>query len=346
MRNDRFLKACRREPTDCTPIWLMRQAGRYLPEYRALRERHSLLEMLCRPELAVEVTLMPLRRFEVDAAIIFSDLLLPLEAMGLRLSFGPEEGPRVEPPVSRREDVERLRTPPAQEALGATLQALRWTREALGESLPLIGFAGGPFTLASYAVEGGGSRHYLRTKSLMYQEPQTWHRLMEKLTALVGEFLLAQAAAGADALQLFDSWVGALSPADYREYVLPHTRSLIEKARTAGVPLIHFSTGTAGLIPELRAAGGDVIGVDWRIGLGRAWEILGPGVALQGNLDPATLLAPPEVLCRQAARVLEEAQGRPGHIFNLGHGLLPQTPVEHVQILVDFVHRWPQGEVP
>jgi len=338
-RDSRFLKACRREPVDATPIWLMRQAGRYMPEYRALREKHPFLEVVKSPALAAEVTLQPVSAFDLDAAIIFSDILPPLEGMGLGLTFEKGEGPVLHNPIRSAADVEALETPPAEEALGFTLEAIRLARRALDpRGIPLIGFSGAPFTLAAYAIEGAGSRDYALAKSFMMGEPGAWRLLMEKLSTVVGEYLLAQAAAGAQALQLFDSWAGALGPADYREHVLPFSRRAIEIARPAGVPIIHFATDTAGMLELIREAGGDVIGVDWRIELDAAWRRLGDGVAVQGNLDPAALLAPWSALEERARRVLEQAGGRSGHVFNLGHGILQQTPVENVRRLVDFVH--------
>lgn len=336
---NRFLRACRREPVDTTPIWLMRQAGRYLPEYRRLRQKYSLLTLVKTPELAVEVTLQPMRVFDLDAAIIFADLLPPLEGMGLSLEFAPDEGPVIHNPICAPADVAALRTPLAEEALPFTLEALRLVRRELPPSQALLGFAGAPFTLACYAIEGRSSRHYLRTKSFMYCEPAAWHELMGKLAAVVGDYLAAQVRAGAQAVQLFDSWVGTLSPTDYRENVLPYSRQVLAAAKAAGAIVIHFGTGTAGLLELLREAGGDVIGLDWRISLDEAWARLGEGVAVQGNLDPVTLLAPRAVLEQRAADVLRQAAGRPGHIFNLGHGVLPQTPVENVAALVEFVHR-------
>ncbi len=334
----RFLRACRREPVDRTPVWFMRQAGRFLPEYRALRERYPIMELIKTPELAVEVTLQPLRRFEVDAAIIFADILPVLESMGLEVAFVRGEGPAIREPVRTPGDVERLRVPAPEEIAPFTLEAIRLARRELEGRVPLIGFAGAPFTLASYAVEGGASRHYLHTKGLMYGEPKAWHDLMDKLSATVAAYLQAQARAGAQALQLFDSWAGALSPADYERFVLPYSRRVLEAARATAVPVIHFTTGTAGMLPHVAAAGGDVIGVDWRIALDEAWARVGHDRAIQGNLDPAVLLAPWPELRRQAGEILRRAGGRPGHIFNLGHGVLPQTPVENVQRLVDFVH--------
>jgi uroporphyrinogen decarboxylase len=338
--NDRFLRACRREPVDRTPIWLMRQAGRYMAEYRALRERYSMLEMVQTPELAAEITMQPLRRFDLDAAIIFADLLPILIGAGAQLSYAAGEGPVIANPVRTDADVDALRTPPPEENGAATLAAIRLVAHELAGRLPLIGFAGAPFTLASYLIEGGGSRDLRMTKRFMYETPETWGRLMEKLARLSGEYLAAQAAAGAQALQLFDSWAGALSPADYRDYVLPYSRRAIQLAQAPGVPVIHFSTGTTGMLDLLAAAGGDVIGIDWRTDLAHAWAQLGPEMAVQGNLDPVTLLSPLPVMQARASELLSRAAGRPGHIFNLGHGILPDTPPDHVAALVDFVHGW------
>jgi uroporphyrinogen decarboxylase len=340
--NSRFLRACRSEAVDTTPIWLMRQAGRYMPEYRTLREKQSLLELIKTPELACEVTLQPVNAFALDAAIIFADILPPLEGMGLDLAFAAGEGPVIGNPVRTAEDIARLRTPPPEEALGFTLEAIRLVRAELdARGLPLIGFSGAPFTLAAYAVEGGGSRNFERVKALMMGEPDLWARLMSKLSAVVGAYLLAQARAGAQVLQVFDSWAGQLAPNDYREYVAPYTRRAIETAREAGVPIIHFGVNTSGMLEEMRDAGGDVIGVDWRIDLDAARRRLGDEVALQGNLDPVALLAPWESLKPRARHILDQMAGRAGYIFNLGHGVLPQTPVENVRRLVEFVHEYP-----
>jgi uroporphyrinogen decarboxylase len=339
---DRFLRACRRQPVDTTPVWLMRQAGRYMAEYRALREQYSILDLVKTPDLATQVTLQPIRAFNLDAAIIFADILPLLESMGLQLEFSKGDGPVIHNPLRTAAEVQALTTLPAEEALNFTLQAIRQVKTELAGKLPLIGFSGAPFTLASYAIEGGASRNYLLVKSLMYEQPKTWHILMEKLAVAVGNYLRAQAEAGADALQLFDSWVGALSPADYREYVLPYSREAIEIARQANAPLIHFSTGTSGMLPLLKEAGGDVIGVDWRIDLAEASRQLGVEVAIQGNLDPVVLFAPIPEIKRQAARLLDSLKDRPGYIFNLGHGILQHTPVEHVAALVDFIHQYTQ----
>jgi uroporphyrinogen decarboxylase len=341
MTEPRFLRACRRQPVDMTPIWLMRQAGRYMSEYRALREKHSILEIIKTPDLACEVTLQPLAAFDLDAAIIFADILPPLEGMGLQLEFAKGEGPIIHNPVRTPQDVENLRTPPPEEALGFTLEAIRMMRKELdSRDIPLIGFSGAPFTVASYAIEGGSSRNYLHAKGMMMSDPKIWHKLMEKLTVVVGEYLVAQAEAGAQALQLFDSWVGALSPDDYRDYVLPYSRKAIEMARSTGVPVIHFGTDTTGILHLIKEAGSDVIGVDWRVDLDTAWQRLGDDVAIQGNLDPIALFAPWDELKKRAQRVLDQAGGRPGHIFNLGHGILPHTPVDNVKRLVDFVHEY------
>ena len=340
-RADRFLKTCRREAVDATPVWLMRQAGRYMPEYRKLKERHAFLEMVKTPEIATKITLQPVNAFNVDAAIIFQDILPLLEPMGLELEYIGGAGPVIHNPVRTAADVEALTVRPAADAMDFAAAAIREARRALDERVPLIGFSGAPFTLVCYAVEGGASRDYRIAKALMYEHPETWRRLMEKMSAAVGDYLRVQAAAGAQALQLFDSWAGALSPADYAEYVLPHTRRAIQMvADTCDVPVIHFGTGTSGILPLLKRAGGDVIGVDWRIELDEAWDRLGADVAVQGNLDPTVLFAPVPVIERRAARILDSVRGRPGHIFNLGHGILQHTPVEHVAALVDFVHAY------
>jgi uroporphyrinogen decarboxylase len=336
--NDRFLRACRREPVDLTPVWFMRQAGRYMAEYRALREKHSLLTLCRTPELAVEVTLQPVRALGVDAAILFSDLLLPLAPLGIPFDFLAGEGPVIERPVRTSADVEALRAFEPREDLGMVLEAIRLLRRELEGNVPLIGFAGAPFTLASYAIEGGHSSSFALTKGLMYGDPKTWHRLAALLASVVADYLRAQAEAGAEALQVFDSWVGALDAADYREFVLPHVRALFDGVRDVGVPLIHFGTATGHLLALQKEAGGDVIGVDWRTPLDEARRLLGEGVALQGNLDPTLLLGPRERLLERVDDVLRRAAGRPGHVFNLGHGILPPTPVDNVRAVVERVH--------
>lgn len=330
------MRACRREPTPYTPIWLMRQAGRYMREYREVRARVGFLELCKTPDLAAEVTVTAAERLNVDAAIIFADILLILEPMGIDLEFAKGEGPVIHNPVRRAVDVERLREVETIEALDYVLEAIRRTRRALRPNLPLIGFSGAPFTLASYMIEGGGSRNYIHTKSLMYEDSGAWHALMSLIARALIRYLNAQIAAGAQAVQLFDSWVGCLGKDDYREYVLPHTRSIIQNL-TPGTPVIHFGTGTAALLELMREAGGDVIGLDWRVDLGEAWQRLGD-VSVMGNLDPVTLFANQDFLRAQAGRILERAQGRAGHIFNLGHGILPETPVENVIALVEAVH--------
>ena len=309
-----------------------------MPEYRKLREQHSILDLCHTPDLAAQVTLQPVQRLGVDAAILFADILLPFEPLGLGLSFAAGEGPHIANAISRQADVERLPAVDPEEDLGYVLEAVRLARAALPADVPLIGFAGAPFTLASYAIEGGSTRTFAKTKTLMYQAPDTWHLLLTKLAELVGRYLAAQARAGAQALQLFDSWVGYLSPEDYRTFVLPHSRRALALAAEAGVPVIHFGTGTAPFLEDFAGAGGDVIGVDWRIPLDEAWRRVGDARALQGNLDPAALLAPAAERDRQVRDILARAGGRAGHIFNLGHGVLPETDVAVVRAVVDLVH--------
>jgi uroporphyrinogen decarboxylase len=314
-----------------------------MPEYQAIRAKHSILEVCKTPELAALVTVQPIERFPLDAAIIFADILLPLEPMGLEVSFAHGEGPVIANPIRDRAAVERLRVPGGEE-LRFVEEAIRLARRALDGKVPLIGFAGAPFTLASYAIEGGGSRNFLTTKRFMYGEPEAWHRLMDKLARVVTGYLRCQIHAGAQAVQLFDSWVGCLSPADYAEYVLPHVQLIFEGLACEGVPTIHFGTGTAGLLKLMREAGGTVLGIDWRVHLDEAWAMVGYDTAVQGNLDPASLLAPLPEIERRVEDILRRAAGRPGHIFNLGHGILPNTPVEHVQACAEFVHKLSQRE--
>jgi uroporphyrinogen decarboxylase len=330
------MKACRREPTSVTPIWLMRQAGRYMKEYRELRSRVGFLELCRSPELVAEVTVTAAERIGADAAILFADILLIVEPLGLELAFNKGEGPSIAPPVRQAADVDRLReVEPA--ALGYVYDAVRATRAALNPRTPLIGFCGAPFTVASYLIEGGASRDFAHTKQLMYRDPGAWHALMARAARGLAGYLEGQIEAGAQAVQLFDSWVGCLSPSDYREFVLPHSRAVVQSVRP-GVPVLHFGTGTATLLPDMKAAGGDVIGLDWRVELDAGWELLGDDVAVQGNLDPIVLLTDREIIRDRARRILEQAAGRPGHIFNLGHGILPTTPVENVVALIDAVH--------
>jgi uroporphyrinogen decarboxylase len=322
---------------DATPVWFMRQAGRYMSEYRTLRAKHSLLDLCRTPDLATEVTLQPVRRIEVDAAILFSDLLLPLEPMGLPFDFIKGEGPQLERPIDSPDDIDRLKDFEPREALGHVLETIRSVQRELSGRVPLIGFAGAPFTLASYAIEGGHSNTFAKTKSLMYGHPDAWHRLCDRFANLVGDYLVAQIDAGVNAVQVFDSWVGALNPADYREFVKPHTKRIFDMVGTR-VPTIHFGTGTATLLEDLRDAGGDVIGIDWRIPLDTAWERVGHDRAVQGNLDPTLLLGPTSRLFAATDDVLSRAANRPGHVFNLGHGILPTTPLEHVQMVARHVH--------
>jgi uroporphyrinogen decarboxylase len=336
--SDRFLRACRREQVDMTPVWFMRQAGRYMAEYRALRERYSLLEICSHPELAVAVTLQPVDVIEVDAAILFSDLLLPFTPLGLRFDFVKGEGPAVENPVRSAADVRRLRDVEPREALAHVLETIRLLRGELEGRVPLIGFGGAPFTLAAYAIEGGPSTSYTRTKTFMYSEPRAWHQLCDRFASLIADYMHAQIEAGVQAVQIFDSWAGALSRADYREFAQPHSRRIFESLAGTGVPLIHFGVGTGAILSELAEAGGDVIGVDWRLPLDEAWERLGDR-GIQGNMDPALLLGPADRIFAGASDVLNRARRRPGHIFNLGHGVLPGTPIERVQELARYVHR-------
>lgn len=337
MSNDRFLRACRREPVDTTPIWLMRQAGRYMSAYRNLRERYDILDLIRDPALAVEVTLQPMAAFDLDAAIIFADILTLLPGMGLELSFVRGEGPIIHNPPRTRAAIDALTDVPVAESVGFTLEAIRLARRALDGRRPLIGFSGAPFTLACYALEGGASRHYTIAKGLMFADPPAWDALMTRLAERVGRYLLAQAEAGAQALQLFDSWAGALSPADYRAHALPYTRRAIAIAGAAGVPILHFGTGTAGLLEDIATTGADVVSIDTGIDLDRAWPRIG-GCAVQGNLDPVALLGGWDAVRPRADDVLARAGGRPGHIFNLGHGVLPATDPDVVRRLVDHVH--------
>jgi uroporphyrinogen decarboxylase len=331
--SDRFLRACRRQPVDATPVWFMRQAGRALPEYRAVRERHALLDIVRLPELCAEVTLQPVRRLGVDAAIVFADITLPLEGLGVDFEIRPGVGPVVERPVRTPDDVERLRPFEPGPLVGSLVEALGLLRRE--SPVPVIGFAGAPFTLAAYLIEGRPSTRFLEVKRFLYAHPAAWDDLMGRLTDATIAYLAAQAEAGAEALQLFDSWIGALAPEEYRRSVQPHVRRLF--AGLPGVPTIHFGTGTAGLLPDLAAAGGDVIGLDWRIDLDRGWDLVGER-AIQGNLDPAAAAGPWPALHGAADDVLARAAGRPGHVFNLGHGVLPETPVDNLRRLVDHVH--------
>jgi uroporphyrinogen decarboxylase len=332
-----FMRACRRQPTPYTPVWFMRQAGRYMAEYRELRAKYSFLELCKNSDLAAEVTVTAAHRLGVDAAITFADILLIVEPMGLGLRFEKGDGPVIDGIVRDRSDVRRLKEVEPEESLQFVFEAVRKARAGLRSDIPLIGFAAAPFTLASYITEGGASKNYRHTKALMYRDPGAWHAMMELIARGLTKYLNGQIAAGAQAVQLFDSWVGCLSPEDYREYALPHTRRVIQGIRT-GVPVINFSTGTGGYLELLRQAGGDVIGVDWRVDLALAWSRVGYDVGIQGNLDPSVLFSEPGFVRKKAQEIVERAEGRPGHIFNLGHGILPETPVDRVIALVEAVH--------
>ncbi|AVX19347.1 MULTISPECIES: uroporphyrinogen decarboxylase [Carboxydocella] len=337
--NDTFLKACRREPVDYTPVWLMRQAGRYMAEYMAIRSKYSFLEMCKIPEIAAEVTLQPVNKLGVDAAILFADILLPLEGMGIQLEFAKNEGPVIHNPVRTRADVDAIRVIEAEEATPYVMEAIRILRRELADKVPLIGFSGAPFTLASYIIEGGGSKNYIECKKMMWQAPEVWHALMDKIAEVILRYLKAQIAAGAQAVQLFDSWVGALSPEDYRQYVLPYSKKVLDGLKDSGVPVIHFANNASSMLELVKEAGGDVIGLDWRINIDDAIRRLGDDVAVQGNLDPMMLFAPPRVIEERVKDILARVGNRPGHIFNLGHGIHKDTPVEHVIALVEAVHK-------
>ena len=338
----RFVRACLRRPVDRTPVWFLRQAGRYKPEYMAVRKHHTLLEICHTPEIAAEVTITAAERLGVDAAIIFADLLLPFTPMGLEFEFLAGEGPVVHRPVRTVEQVRALRTDRVAE-LGYVARAIERiaahfsTPRADGDQVGIIGFCGAPFTLASYMIEGGSSRNYVETKKMMYGDTAAWPLLMEKLVTVLVGFAEQQVEAGADVIQIFDSWAGALSVADYRQYVLPATTELVRRAQGLGVPVIYFGVETASLLPSMSETGADVIGLDWRVPLDVGWKAVGPGCAVQGNLDPITLFAPEEVLKTRVREVLDAAAGRPGHIFNLGHGIVPGTPVESVIKVVEWV---------
>ncbi len=339
----RFLDACRRRHTDVRPVWFMRQAGRYLKPYREIRAKHPILEICKKPELAAEVTLQPIDILDVDAAIIFADLLLPVEPMGLKLEFLAGEGPSIDNPITTPSDIDALSTDRTED-LGYVGESIQLVTRALSGRVPVIGFVGAPFTLASYMIEGGPSKTFLKTKRLMYGDETMWRRLMGKLVDVLGDFGALQVRAGARAMQVFDSWVGCLGPEDYVRYVQPYSRALIERLRGAGVPVIHFGTGVSGFIRELHAAGGDVIGVDWRMNIDAAWLEIGYRSAIQGNLDPAALFAPLAELKQKVQNLLGRTGTRPGHIFNLGHGLLPETPVENVKAVVQMVREFrPHG---
>jgi len=335
----RFVRACLRRPVDRPPVWFLRQAGRYMPEYQAVRKHHTLLEICKQPKLAAEVTITAAEKLDVDAAIIFADLLLPFECMGLPFEFLAGEGPVVHHPVRTVADIQRLRTDRASE-LGYVAEAIERVVAHFKDRLGIIGFCGAPFTLASYMIEGGGSRNYIHTKTLMYRQPAAWRQLLDKLVVVLREYAAQQVAAGADVIQIFDSWAGALSVDDYRDFVLPVTKSLVREVQALGVPVIYFGVDTASLLPAMRETGADVLGLDWRVPLDEAWRNLDYVVAVQGNLDPITLFAEPELIRQRVHQILAQAAGRPGHIFNLGHGIVPGTPVENVQAVVKFVREY------
>ena len=337
--DSRFVRACRRQAVDLTPVWFMRQAGRYMPEYRKVRKHHTIIEICKKPELAADVTVTAAERLGVDAAIVFADLLLPLEVMGLDFEFLDGEGPKIRTPLRDANGIAQLKTDRAAE-LGYVAESVRLVARHFGTQLPVIGFCGAPFTLASYMIEGRGSRTYLETKRLMYSDPEAWDELMRRISRVLVQYAAEQVGAGADALQVFDSWVGCLAPADYSRFVLPHTKALIAELKATGAPIIYFGTDTATLLPSIKQTRAEVIGVDWRIPIDDAFELLGDNFAVQGNLDPVVLFAPESEVRRRARDVLDHAAGRAGHIFNLGHGILPDTPVENVIALVEEVHAY------
>jgi uroporphyrinogen decarboxylase len=333
-----FVRACRRQPVERTPVWFMRQAGRYMAEYRAVRKTHSLIEICKKPELAAEVTITAAEALGVDAAIIFADLLLPLEVMGLPFHFSAGEGPVIEQPLRNAAAIAALRTDSAAD-LGYVADAVKLVCKHFGAKLPVIGFCGAPFTLASYMIEGGGSRNYVHAKKMMYSSPAAWDDLLAKLVAVTSQYASEQVRAGADVIQVFDSWVGCLSVEDYRQYVLPRTTELVKALQQTGAPVIYFGTDSATLLASMEETGADVIGLDWRIPLDEGWDRLGANVAVQGNLDPVLLFADWKTVQARAEEILRRAGGKPGHIFNLGHGILPETPVENVKALAQFVQQ-------
>ncbi|MBE0448031.1 MAG: uroporphyrinogen decarboxylase [Actinobacteria bacterium] len=343
--NDRFLRACRCEPVDGTPVWLMRQAGRYMKEYRDIRAKHDFLTMCKRPEVAAEVTLQPVDKIGVDAAILFADILLPLEGMGIDLEFAKGEGPVIHNPVRVKADVDKIQVVEAEEATPYVADAIKILRRELEGRVPLIGFSGAPFTLASYIVEGSGSRDYRYAKAMIYEAPEVWHTLMEKLAEIVTRYLRMQIKAGAQAVQMFDSWVGALGPVDYEKFVMPYSRRVMDNLAGEGVPRIHFANNASTLLELVASAGGDVIGIDWRINIDVAWQRVGYDKAIQGNLDPIILFGPIKCIEERVKDILDRVGGRPGHIFNLGHGIHKDTPVEHAQALVEAVHRLSQEQI-
>lgn len=337
MENDNFLRACWRKEAEYTPAWFMRQAGRYLESYRKVRTEHDILTICKTPELAAKVAVEAAEQLGVDAAILFADIMLPLEGMGVGFKIVEGVGPQIDNPIRSMEDVENIGQLDPRKHVPFVLDAIGLIKNQIGDRIPLIGFSGAPFTLASYIIEGGPSRDFIESKKMMYGQPAVWARLLTKLSEMVAEYLQAQIRAGVDAVQLFDSWSGCLSPSDYEEFVLPYSRTIFDKLEGKGVPRIHFGVGTAGILKMMRRAGGDVFGVDWRIPIDEGWALLGD-VAIQGNLDPATLLGNPGLIESRAKEILVRIGGRPGHVFNLGHGVLPQTQPENLRNLVGFVH--------
>jgi uroporphyrinogen decarboxylase len=337
--NSSFVRACKSQPVERTPVWFMRQAGRYMPEYRAVRKQYSLLEICKKPTLAAEVTITAAEILGVDAAIIFADLLLPLEVMGLPFHFSPGEGPVIEKPLRSSGDIARIRTDRTAD-LGYVSEAVALVAKHFRDRVPVIGFCGAPFTLASYMIEGGSSRNYVHTKKMMYNSPDDWHALMRKLVAVTTAYAAEQVSAGADVIQIFDSWVGCLSVEDYRHYVLSYVTNMVTELRRTGAPVIYFGTDSATLLPSMKETGADVIGLDWRIPLDEGWQRLDHACAVQGNLDPVLLFADWKEIKPRAEEILRRAAGRPGHIFNLGHGILPETPVENVKQLALLVQEY------
>lgn len=340
MSNDAFLKACRKEKAGFTPVWLMRQAGRYMKEYMAIREKHTFLEMCRKPEIACEVTLQPIKAFDLDAAIIFADILLPLDGMGINLEFTKGEGPSISNPVRTRKDIDAVKVIKPEQDVPYLLEAIKMVRKELNGKVPLIGFSGAPFTLASYIIEGEGSKNYINTKKLMYSDPEGWKVLMDKISEVVIVYLEAQIAAGAQVVQLFDSWVGCLGPDDFKKFALPYTKRIIETVSKKGVPVINFGTNTGTYLDLVKQGGGDVIGVDWKVRLDDAWKIIGHDKAIQGNLDPVVLFGPVSEIRKRVKEIIDMAEGRPGHIFNLGHGIILGTPVDNVRAVIDAVHEF------
>ncbi len=343
MSNHLLLKACNREEVPRTPVWIMRQAGRYMQEYREIRKKHTFLEMCKNPDLVAEITAQPIKKLGVDAAILFSDILIPVEAMGANLEYQKTGGPKIHNPIRTAEAVEALKTLDPAVDTPFVGEGIKKTKELLKDKVPLIGFSGAPFTLASYMIEGGGSRNYENTKAMMYNNPDTYKALMDKITDTLIPYLNAQTEAGVQALQLFDSWVGCMTPQDYEKYVLPYTKKVIQGIDDQ-TPLIHFATGASTLLELMKKAGGDIIGIDWRINLDKAWKRIGYDIGIQGNLDPTALLGPTPEIEKRVKDILKRAENRPGHIFNLGHGILPQTPVDHAVAMVKYVKKWSKRE--